>query len=101
MLRAPIWITSATSSTASRSLISISSVTIGRPDCSRGSASSLSPPAPGPRDGNAVRARACCVEDLVPRLDGARSGDHREVLAADLAPRDLQHRSLTVADLQR
>ena len=31
-------------------------------------------------------------QQLVARLDGARPGDQREVLAADLAPADLEHR---------
>ena len=48
MLRAPTWITSATSSTGSRSRASISSVTIGRPVSSRASASRRSPSWPSP-----------------------------------------------------
>ena len=36
---------------------------------------------------------------LLARLDRARAGDQREVLAPDLAPTDLQHARLAVADL--
>jgi hypothetical protein len=39
-------------------------------------------------------------EDLVARLDGARTGDQREVVAADLAPRDLQDAAPPAGDLR-
>src|SRR4051795_7960327 len=48
MLRAPIWMTSATSRTGSRSRASMSSVTIGRPVCALASASRRSPSTPRP-----------------------------------------------------
>ena len=48
MLRAPIWITSAASTTASTSRASISSVTIGRPVSSRASLRMSSPSWPSP-----------------------------------------------------
>ena len=48
MLRAPTWITSATSSTGSTSRASISSVTIGRPVAAFASASSRRPSTPRP-----------------------------------------------------
>ena len=40
-------------------------------------------------------------EQLVARLDGARPGDEGEVVAADLAPSDVEDRRLVVADLRR
>ena len=48
MLRAPIWITSATSSTASRSRMSISSVTIGSPSRPSPRRAAAAPPGRGP-----------------------------------------------------
>src|ERR1700728_1700044 len=77
MLRAPIWITSATSSTASMSRMSISSVTIGSPVSNLASASSRRPSCPSPWKA------------------------YREVIAADLAPVDVEHRALAVRDLRR
>src|SRR5271156_6747094 len=92
MLRAPIWITSATSSTASRSRTSISSVTIGRP----GSACATAEQGPA-RVSDDPRG----LQRLLARFDGARPGDDREVLRAHLAPVDLQHGALAVRYLQR
>ena len=116
MLRAPIWTTSATSSTGSRSRTSISSVTIGRPVSAFASASSRSPSCAEPLEGVGRGARlvgaaaqqrragvahdARGLEHLLARLDRAGAGDQREVLAADLAPVDLEHGALAVAELR-
>ena len=112
MLRAPTWITSATSSTGSRSRASISSVTIGRPLTSLASASSRRPSTPEPLEGvrrgarlvgaAAQHVRAGGLDDvggleqLVARLDGARAGDQGEVVAADLRAADVEDRRLAV-----
>ena len=116
MLRAPIWITSATSSTASRSRMSISSVTIGRPVSAlrlgeqpqpllteplervRGGARLVGAAAEQRRAGVAHDARG--LERLLARLDRAGPGDQREVVAADLAPLDIEHGALAVGDLR-
>src|SRR6202020_1393012 len=41
------------------------------------------------------------LERLLARLDRARSSDQREVVAADLAPFDVEHGPLAVRDLRR
>ena len=41
------------------------------------------------------------LQRLLARLHGAGTGDQREVVPADLAPVDLQHRALAVGDLRR
>ena len=117
MLRAPTWITSATSTIGSTSRASISSVTIGRPVCALASASRCRPSCTealeavrrGARlvgaaaehrragGGDGVRGR----EHLVARLDRARAGDHREVLAADPSPVDLDDGPLAMTELGR
>ena len=115
MLRAPIWITSATSSTGSRSRASMTSVTIGRPVCGLGLgqqpqallAQALEGVGRGARlvgaaaehRGPGGRHRVGGVQRLLARLDGARAGDHREVVAADPAPGDVQHAARAVGDL--
>ena len=57
------------------------------------------------RRGRASRPPALTIcgggQRLVARLDRARAGDQREVLAADLAPADLEHGRLAVAELRR
>src|ERR1035441_9540509 len=108
MLRAPIWITSATSSTGSRSRASITSVTIGRPVCALaqalegrgggaglgGAAAKHHPPRPPRPAGVTDDPRG--LERLLAALDRARSRDDRKMRAAHLAPADVQHRALAV-----
>ena len=117
MLRAPIWITSATSTTSSMSRTSISSVTTGRPVSSRASceqpealgAEALERVRRGPRLVGAAAQHRCPVlgddprhlERLVAALDRAGAGDQREVVAADLAAVDVDHRALALAELGR
>ncbi len=45
--------------------------------------------------------RAPSRSSLLARFDGARPRDQREVLAADLAPVDVEHGALAVAELRR
>ena len=107
MLRAPIWITSACSSTASTWRGSISSVTIGSPVSSRASTriSSASSPRPLKVYGDVrglkapprsiveprVRDRARGLERLLAVLDRARPGDQAEGVVADPAAAHLDH----------
>ena len=107
MFRAPIWITSAASSTASTCRGSISSVTTGSPVSSRASRRIASASSPSPwkvygdvRGLNApprsIVAPASCdrarrLERLLAVLDRARPGDQAEELVADLPPVDLDH----------
>ena len=115
MFRAPTWITSATSSTCSRSRVSISSVTIGSPVSSL--ASSQQPQALVAESLEAVRRRARLVgaaaqhraaallhrlrgrQQLLAALDRARPGHQGEVAAADSSPVHLHHRRHAVAEL--
>src|SRR5438477_188299 len=81
MLRAPIWITSACSSTASTCRGSISSVTIGRPVSSRASTRIASASSPSPlKVGGDVRVRARLGEALDDVLDllGGRVRAHHD-----------------------
>ena len=96
MLRAPIWITSAISTTASTSRGSISSVTSGSPVSSRASARIVSASTPSPWNAygevrglkapprSIVTPSACDgarrLERLLARLDRARPGDEAEVM---------------------
>ena len=117
MLRAPIWITSATSTTSATSRTSISSVTIGRPGLLLRlleQAQALdAEPLEGVRRGArlvgaAAQHRAPVLGDhpghlegLVAALHRAGPGDQREVVAADLAAVDVDHGSLALAELGR
>ena len=108
MFRAPIWITSAASSTASTCRGSISSVTTGSPVSSRASRriASASSPSPWnvygevrglnapPRSHVAPASfdRARRLERLLAVLDRARPGDQPEELVPDLAAVDVDHR---------
>ena len=110
MLRAPIWITSATSTIASTSRASISSVTIGRPVSALASASSAQSLDAEPleavrRGARLVRAaaqhrrargghRARRGQQLIARLHRARPRDQREVVAAHASPVDFDDGSL-------
>ena len=107
MLRAPIWITSAYSTTSSTWRGSISSVTIGSPVSSRASAQDLEPldaePLEGVRRGARLERaaaehrragggdRARRLERLLAVLDRARPGDQAEAAVADAAAVDLDH----------
>jgi len=87
------------------------SVTIGRPVRSLASASRRRPSCPsrGARLVGAAaehgrpggRHRVGGLQRLLARLDRARAGDHREVLAADLAPGDLERGALVAPELGR
>ena len=107
MLRAPIWMTSATSRTSSTCRGSMSSVTIGRPVSSRASRrmESASTPSPWKLYGDvrglnapprsivapAVGDDTRRLERLLARLDGARPGDEAEPAVADLPSARLDH----------
>src|SRR5207302_8850025 len=43
----------------------------------------------------------CGLERLLSRFDRAGASDHREAVAPDLAPGDVEHASLAVLDLRR
>ena len=108
MLRAPIWITSAVSTTGSTSRGSISSVTSGRPVASRASARIRRPSRPSPwnaygdvrglnapprsivQPASATDARG--DQRLLAVLDRARPGDEAEVAVADARAAHLDHR---------
>ena len=79
MLRAPIWITSATSATASACSRSVSSVTTGRPVCAR--APRRGSRAPAPRPLKRERAR--------PRLERAAAQHRARAGATDSATRSV------------
>ena len=116
MLRAPIWMTSATSSTASRSRDVHQLGDDRQPGLGLGLGEQpqalLAEPLEGVGGGArlvgaaAQQRRAGVAHDarglhrLLARLDRAGPGDHREVLAADLAPGDVEHAALAVADLR-
>ena len=107
MLRAPIWITSACSTTASTCRGSISSVTIGSPVSSRASTRISSASSPSPlnvygdvRGLNApprsivdarLRDRARGLHRLLAVLDRARAGDQSERVVADAPAAHLDH----------
>jgi hypothetical protein len=117
MLRAPIWMTSATSTIASSSLVSMSSVTIGRPGllARLGEDPQARAAEPWNEYGDGARLVGAAAEHrragrghdprrlerLVARLDRARPGDEREVLAADLPAADLEDRGRPAAQLGR
>src|SRR6476659_7179413 len=82
MLRAPIWMQSATSATRCAPSSSSASVTMGRPVSARASASSSSPLRPSPwKEYGELRGAAGVAHltrrehDLRFALDGARTGD--------------------------
>ena len=93
--------------------MSISSVTTGRPVSRLGLGEQPQPLLAQPLEGvgrgarlvgaAAQQRRAAVAHDarrlqrLLARLDGAGAGDQREVIAADLAPVDLEHGALAVA----